>query len=501
MGFQPPALEGFGKLAEILKTNYQKENLQRLAFIQIFEKCISSTRDIAVLMGACVLEMELIRKEYKGFSPKEVKGYFYTSGSSVYSTIESGLGITKKNDLHDDECLIYLFKFYEYIKNLPEETAFFAGSKQHLLNKIKDALKEIKKREENRIELLAQGVPKLLALQKNILALIPDYKKATATRWFPNFKRKLLLEFIELVNETCKLLYTENTITKKNEDHLPEFAYLHTCNVLLGMMLFALVKIEKEYKFLSPSRSELFKHCLQSINAKSLKSIDYEKKILWLKTLSRHIDNIHNQLDYRKKDLSKWQIEIDKFVVELETKKNKPSRIISYVSTATGYAAKYGISFAITQAARTYALPAMGGALVSGLTGPLGLVIYSAAGTMIMTQLGQLVKDNLMPSALAYVYAFILEKIGNVVANTTVGIATYTFTATKQGFQALLGHPALKSEDREFIIDWINTLLKLPNDIMPEKEKSQIRNVLGIENELDEYFVLINPDVTEGVRL
>lgn len=458
--------------------------------------------DNAVLMGVPVFELEAIRKEpqYKGNSPRIKQGYLSKSGSNVFTLIEDRLS-SEKNQLNDDECLIYLFKLYEYIKNLEtEKIAKLGQNKDRLVKQIHEYLKAIKNREKSRIELLAYGTPKLEVLQKKILEMMPNYQKATSSRWFSNSKRISLLEFITLINKTIKVFYSDPSSKKKDNDE-QECAYTQSCNVLLGILLFALISIEKEYKFLSPlgnkitnNGSELFKSSLDILNAKSLKTIDIDKKITWLKALSKHIDDINNKLHYKPKELRSWLLEIDKLIVEQEIKKNRPSRSITYAAKATGYAVQCGVSFGLAQVARTYALPVLSGALVTGLTGVIGLVIYSATGLIVMTGLGRFVSENLMPPAVAYVFTWVLEKIGKEVANKTEGVATYTFVATKQGFQKLIGHPAFKREDREFIYEWINTLLKLPDDIVSEKEKNQIRSVLGIENEIDDSFILLEND-------
>jgi hypothetical protein len=137
----------------------------------------------------------------------------------------------------------------------------------------------------------------------------------------------------------------------------------------------------------------------------------------------------------------------------------------------------------------------LGGALIGGLTGPIGLVIYGASGKIIMTQLGRFVRDNLMPPVVGSIFVRVLEKIAIIPQE---GVATtYTFTATKEGFQALIGHPGLSDDDKKFIREWINTLLRMPDHIFCEQQKKQIREVLGIENQLDETFVFNEQDTAE----
>ena len=176
----------------------------------------------------------------------------------------------------------------------------------------------------------------------------------------------------------------------------------------------------------------------------------------------------------------------------LGIEKVKPSRASGYMKDvikgsaqyASGfvlskYLAKYGfteflVEFALPASLQTAALAA------SAAAGPFLMVGYGVAGTIITTQLGRLVRDKLMPAAVAGVYAKIMEKTGEALGDAVAGTVVSILGVTANGVRYLVGKEE-KIVSNDYLPEWIDTLLTLPDDVMPEDEKSQIRNMLGLE--------------------
>lgn len=504
MSYVMQPLDGLQQKATSLTNEYINEkrrareeiNKQRCQFLQCLASLAKQGANASVITGAVLYELALIKKEYRGVSPRLCKGRLYNTGSWLYSELEAMLGIKEDNSPDDAERLIHVYKFYEYVEALPEkEWVDFGYQKATLLASINERLKKIKKRESNEIELLVYGTPKTDALIRKIRALMTQYESKTQSSFFGNSSRLSLVKFILFISQSCEKNYNYPKIDR--EDNQQECAYLQMCNVLLGGIVYGLLSIQKEYKLRTAENSELYKLLLQTFNAKNLESIPYQKRVFYLKALSSHLELIKGEHKDRSRELSKRQLEIDTFVVTQEKLCETPSRSVNYLSTATGYAAQYGLGFALSQFTNTFALPAIVGTVVggvAGMTGPLGLVIYGATGAIMMTQLGRLVKDRVIPSAAASIFAWALARIGKTVANKTAAVATYTFVADRPGFRALLNDKAIKAEDRQFIMEWINTLLKLPENIMSDEEKSHIREFLGISDALDESFFMVKDE-------
>lgn len=499
-----PSLDQLQKLAIQLIELYKGDNEKRKKFLDFYKRLTEATKFDSdhkkiskILMGALVYELEYIKQvEYRGRSPEKNKsliGKLTGKGSSLYTSIKELLGISPENYLNDDQRLIYLNKFYWYMKkNMKEDTEFLKNIKARLAN--------VKEREMKRIGVLAEGTPALNVLQKNIANLSQEYEEAATFRWYRNPKRFKSLKFIDFINQTCDELYHEGSFGKNANSFPVDFAYLQSCNVRVGAILFVLLSINdeyKSYKFLSPERSKLFKECLTAINVKSLQKISREKRIEWLRALSTHINILKlNKLAYREL-AEKWEkagIDVEKFLTKIEAyinqqevKKAKPT----WSRTIANYLVRCGIGLAAAQYTADLVLPAISTTVIGGLSGPIGMVVYLTGGTLLMTQLGRLVGDNLVPQGVSYLFAWLLDKVGATITNATADAATITVSITKEGLNALRGYPTLKPEDKEFIQDWIDTLLELPNDIMPEMEKDQIRYVLGVKEEMDTNFRVV----------
>lgn len=506
MRYQPPIYKIFQTLPIELKHGYLKakgENPQRLDFIRLYEKLVNNLKldtpenAIKVLLGALIYEMEIIEKEYKGSSPEIRKGWVYNTGSQLYTDIIQALGISKDNILNDDERLIHLFRFYHYIEKIaPENFAddLLCKTKAMLLNNIKVILKRVKQREFKKIDLLVHGAPNLTALKKNISQIYVNYQQAVSSRWFQNKKRNSALVFIDFIEHTCNDLYGKDIPEKNQTEESKDIAYLQAYNTRMGMIVFALTTINNEYTVLSAERSVLFQKCLKTINTKGLDKLEIDKKITWLRALSTHLSNIKSMKEYHQSLKSSWEAQglgnldhlqkhIDNELMILETEKSRPSRALEYLGGATSYAAQYGIGYAATKYLANvtlYTIPKLGLWAAAAATGPVGLVFYGAAGTIISTQLGRFVKDKIVPAAVAGLYAKLLEKIGEAVGNATAGVVVSAFSVSAKGISHLIGLYRQHAHD-SFVQEWVDTLLGLPDDIMSRDEKDQIRQVLGIE--------------------
>jgi hypothetical protein len=507
MRYKAPQIKQLQSLADELRLSYKKskgENPQRLSFITLYDRLVKHMsldlpeKMTKVLIGALVFEMEIIEKEYKGSSAGVSKGWVYNSGSQLYTDIVRLLGVTPENQLSDDERMIHLFKFYEYVqKILPDSCVdqLIWKSKIGLQDAVKAQLKRVKQREFKKIDALVHGTPNLTAIRKNVGKIYVDYQKAVSSRWFQNKKRTSLLVFIDFIDQTCRDLYDKDFSGKETTEQEKDINYMQAFNTRMGLIMFVLTNISNEYAVLSPERSILFQRCLKTVNAKHLSRIEYESKITWLRALSTHLSNIKSLKDYYQKTLKTWEPQglvnienihslIETELTILDAEKNRPSRSVEYLGTATSYAAQYGLAFAATKYAANmalFAIPRLATIAATAAMGPVGLVVYGAAGTIITTQIGRLVKDHLVPVAVAGLYAKILEKIGDAIGGATANVVVSAFSVSAKGISHLIGLYRQKSHD-DFIQEWIDTLLGMPSDLISDAQKDQIRSVLGIDD-------------------
>lgn len=485
---------------------YQGKNPERHQSVAFLRKIASNSNDMKTILGVHTYINEIIGKTYKNNEPNKEKSWF--GGSELYTNTTKILIEFKANT--DIDKLNNLLKLYQYIQSLSviKVQQMLNTSKNKLLQDIEEKMKRVRKRNNKRIALLTHSLPNLENLQKKLRKLASDYnmgkdkEKEKKTKWGLTFfnnnnpKRICLLEFAGFFNETWDLyerkkknerqvLYANSTLSEeeklKEKIRNEQADYEKACQITYGLVLFILLRIQHEYGYMSPSGvlynlgSELLRRPLDEVTPK--------EKAQWLEALNVYLNEIKKDEDF-KNIFGKWEKAFDLEKLWLRIKEYevaavheaRTSKLARYLTTGTSYAAQYGISFGLTQATSKYALTAIGG-IVAGGTGPLGAVIYTAAGTLLMSQIGRFIKDNLVPPTVAYIYASILEKIGNGVATITVGAASQTY-------ESLMNNPNLKQADKDFIRDEIYTLLHVPDSIVSAEEKAQIRYVIGDENNL-----------------
>jgi len=520
MTYQRLPLKDLRALAEELDRTYHsvnsnRKNPQRKSFLALYKEIVNATANqtadneqlVDILTGAALFEMEHIKSEYSYLSPE---------GSDLYSLLKRKLKITQQNPLKDDERLVYLHKFNKYVqntltdenlKNVKESVVQTAWkTKQDLLKNIHGTLKHLRKRDAERIGSLVHGTPNLIALQKNMQEIRKKYRAARDKhRWkmFQSKKREAMCDISEFIHETCNDFYYANY---QQDGSAPNRQTVKSqtdeCNTRLGLSLSILLEINNEYRLLSPKGgwfnggSELYKELLPILNITELNQLQYDDKIAWLRALEIHIDEVRNDKQYYQnltekwkrrgindldKELVKFQDQIRAFRNEQEKEKNLPSRTTRVVTTGLSYATQcglmYGISYAVGQGVTRYALSGVGSAIAATIGGPIGFAIY-AGSTILMTGLSALISNNALSYTTASLFAWVLEKISDNVADAAVGIISYQFSASKEGLDKL--RRELSPENERLFREWVNTLLDLPSDIVSEQEKDQIRNVLGL---------------------
>lgn len=443
------------------------------------------------------MEEDIRRKEYKDASPKRKKGRFYSTGSELSEAIEEVLVINEENELRDEDRFIYLSDLYHHVQDNFDDDINHPlwQRKQNLLDDICLAMLKVKKRDEERIKLLTHGIPKLNMLIKYLREINDAYRKAASARMFTflNSTNRLdLLDFSELIGEACL-----DTLTIENYDE--------TCNVIIGLVLLGIMRIEADYNYLfSPkggyltNGSELWKSFMELLHVDEL---SYDDRIKYLRALSNNVANIlgpdmeenrlkwianiaanqsgpsdPKRIEHMMKKLKYHQEKIDAYINQLQIKKKQPCVAVRCISKGISFTAQWGISYV----AAASVAPLVGGIAAGVLGGPVGVVVYTAAGTIVMSKL-----SGIIPGPVSWAYGWVLHKIGNAIGEGTVKAANYTFSVGKNGLRKLLGHPAIKKEDREFLQRYIDAILQAPSSVVSDKEKAQLRLVLGIEEEAE----------------
>lgn len=536
MSYLPVTLKELRSLAEALEQSYTVDNPKRFNHIALLKKLTQITnvnapayiklkkqlqakgitnpaeleiklnkRISKILLGAAVFVLESLRNECY-FEPR----------STLYNFITRHLKISKINPLHEDDRLVYMNKFYKHqdvlfsdqdlkdVKNvLKEDTRKKATAKLNwdsrisLSEDIKYQLTTVRAKDRKRINFLVHASPELIALQKNIKKINEQYKAEVQKRWrlwANNPKRDAMMQFISAVDKHCMEYYGK----LKEIDQMQKL----DCETRKGLLLYALLKIESEYGMLSPGGgyitggSELYKICLEVLNIKGQNSyaLDFDDKINWLKALSDHITIMKSDPRYQSNtELDKFKNEIDAFKIRQEDEKREPTYANRIIATGVSLTAQYWMSCAIAAYGMTVAQLGIG-ALASFIGGPTGTVIYFGGG-MMMSSMGRFVSAGAMTFATAALYTVVLERLGRSIGNTTAGLISYAFTPTKEGFERAINK--LSPYEKKAFRAWVNTLLEMPVEVVPEIEKEHIRIALGIEKGCNKYVLPENPNKEE----
>lgn len=510
MAYHAPSLSDLLRISAKL-AEYQGKNPQRISFSALYSNLTIILNDetlplekvMNILMGALVYELTLIKhQEYKGKSPKFLKGYVFNSGSRTYTDIKEALRITALNKMGYDERLFYLNEFYKYIQYESDEKDFAQLSmhpkikhqiplawenKEQLCVQIKTAMQSVYTHNQDYIHRLIYGIPLLSGLLKNLAAIDEQHAAQSSD---PNNKQRVFTKrmfgFIaESSQKKCPIPLTED--------------------VCCGAILMTLLEIETAYSRTSwfgwgPTHSTMYNLCLKALNQPKLDNIPLEVRCRWLNALYDYLNpilsdqatnvriatavcsqlpNAQTEATTLCGEMIKFRKTVHTYWSDLEQQRGLPSHTSSMISSGTGYLFGYVAS----QAAQSLIIGGLGaGGLL--LAGPAGQYIFSGTGKLLWTGLGQLVSETALEVAAASMIAWCLARIGYTLGSVAANALLENFTATPDGLIKLLKN--LPAKDQIVFVQFVNTLLEI--DLVTEEEKASIRKVIGLsESEMMPY--------------
>ncbi len=508
-----PTLKDLLELVDFLKKSYKGNNPQRYSFIALFDEITTQLKTTAnnkkiikILLGAAVFELEAINSEYAFLSPET---------SSMYCLLKEKLKISPANPLYNDERLYYLTQFKKYVETfLPEESlqtvAKFVQqptwkNKHELLTHIHAMQKYLRQKQAKHISHITHATPELIAIRQHVDNLLNMYaaKKDDQDKiiWIKhdNAKREKQLNFVRIIRQSCSYFYTTNeakyiSIFQKKE-----------ADVIKGLLLFEIMSIKSEYKWwpVPPEGSrfnkgsELYKNTLSILN--NLPYQSYDEKLRWLRALLEHLANLELdtkyyqeiELEWKKQakvelkdELFSFKTKIQKCIEKLEHEKKQPSYTKWILSSAATYGTYRVLSLGVKvlfdwgASAYTQAGVTM---IATAVSGPAGIAIM-IGGNLLSIAISYAMVEGVIAAGLATISASLLHRVSGAIGNKAAGVIThYQFTASKEGFAELRNK--LSPEDEKAFCRFINTLLTLPEDIVSNEEKDQIKMVLPIEND------------------
>lgn len=512
MAYKVPALIKLMAFISELKKKYGKDgNPQRTSFITLIKSIAASTNFASneakaeMLLALLTFELEKISKSSSS------EGWLW--GSRLRGLIETELNLAK-TPLTDDMRLILINKLYHYLdKNVDLEVIKqekgrddkfdYWPTKSALLTDVKAELITVYKREIRRNDKFITGIPVLASLNESIDGLEESYKKN-------NPKRKALLSFVEQINNTLQYIYPMETVEKTENNPSAQKLRKLAINTRLGLILFAALVIYKEYWLLHPkggivnNGSDVFKDLMKAINVTSLGTIKCKKKISWLKKLEEHFLELSDQKNFDKvckeiklesgekvefsKQLNEFLIKLKAYKLEQEIKFGTQS----YTSWVTEGLSTWGAAKVIDIAVNKV-VPITAPFIVAFIPGigQLGYIVYSLSGMIIMSGLGQLVKNKVLPAVVAGIYGSAKEKMAQVVGNKLGNVVGGSNNMEESVIDEIDRNDDIPNDEKMFIKEYIKTFLTLPDDpqLMSNEDKEKCKKVMGIKQNAEDIVI------------
>ncbi len=496
--FQIPSLEILQSTPLLLEKNSAIDDAQYYSYVELLKKVIEQIQkesDLekikSILVGAHLFEIEMVRSQYSYFSkPKH----------TVDQTLEKQLGIGPQHILSNDEWLTYLSDFYFFVKEKMNETDFKSlhealfnkkkmkliwDQKNAFMAEVHFALKQVINRHAQYISKLVHGVPDLIALRKNIADLRSHYNKARESRYFSkqNTDRDRKFDVIDFLNKALFVFYPEKFPSK--------YTYLQAeeADIRKAILFDVLLDIQDDYKILSPkggwitNGSEFYKISLRALNVEDISEIDGIQKVRGLQALLSYIERVRRYWATERKqmsetlsdDLEKYYSTVTKRFCYEESQLKESSYLRRGVIALASYS--------LTQFLKKN--------VFRGTVIGIGTLVGGVSGGAVGLAAGVLLHSGITSEVAAYLLTYAFEKMGDM----TVDQAQEIVSRFKQHQEN--GEPfwhALKPDEQPVFVKFINTLLKLPADLISDEEKARIRNILGLD---ERKFLELGPNHKE----
>lgn len=497
---------------------YKKSNESRLELITLLEvvhdivanknspdlKPIESDLQ-DVCLGAWVFCFETIANEYRLLNPEFKEGYIYNSGSSLYKILLNELRIDKNHKISEKHKLDYLCKFYNFIFKDKEPVFSEELSAEEIIQskKLKIQLKEqltqmmqsVLAREAQAEKRVLTAIPCESAIDYKMMKLYTDYLSVTKS----NNQERIFLT--QLAVAICK-----NNTPKIDPDNNGIRSFLSRSErIKIGTLLYIMHSIYDSYKVRSPFNSELYTLC-DKVLLGCFSNLDNSTKLNCLTAFLDYISNSQNREDLEKyinknlrdDKLSNEYIYIDPkihlMIKQINSIIDKVSPLPSgfYPSNVTialagigaiiGAAPGYGAGYAVGYGLSLMDQVSLRKEMISGLTRSV-MAIFFETGTYF----GYYAADLMITATLERFFGKMLEALSSFVfAASAGGLSFVVYDVSYKTARDLCSlYFNLDKNMKAFSLcqadlEFINTLLELPEKVLPNSKKEKLRNIVDL---------------------
>lgn len=437
-----------------------------------------------ICLGAYLFCLEQIAAEYRALNPDFAEGYFFNSGSKLYQIILKALGITADNQINQQQKLIYLSQFYQYIFKTKKEVSTEIFQKNNMIfvdvkRQVRERIKATFQYNKNEINKVIHAVPTEVAIDAKMEQMLSEYTIAGS-----NPERKLLARLAQAIAKVLPF----------DEDQEDQKTFLNRRQrIKMGFLLYVMKDIWNSYYVRNPiDNSILYDLARKALNITVIEDFDPHTRLACLSAFEtfivagKNIDKLEHEfkLTYLDPHIHIIRKKLD--VMIEATHRSIPSSVSpatlscaaagALISGVLGYGTGCVLGFTLNQT-DGMVKPKLEFAKVTDYA--LTLILGNAGN-----YLGYYASDLIVEATLERGFAKVFEALSILVGagvGGLIGIVIYDLS-----YQTLrdlcnvyftlrenIDPSLIKDVDPEFV----ECLLSLPKDIFSDAEKAKVCRV------------------------
>ncbi len=515
MGFDTASIDAQTLVRHLrdVEVEYTHQDAERLKLLKIMKavhqvatsqaNSISPIQSAQICMDSWILATLEIESEYTTLDPNYQPGYFYSTGSSLYSLLRTKIGLKEKEQLSEQRKLISLEQLYNYFFNANQDDESRlqelakalqqAGSSlnvEGLRCFLLDALKK---------QLHRDGMSEVVKLFTNALSTETSVAVSTSklvegyehekNHHHLNPQREKLAQITQAV---CAIV--EEEVDASQEKDLPVGTLTTAERIRLGAVLHGLMSIDREYYIRSSTNSAYYRLLKSALNGKSpndfsqemlddclcaYKNFLYDRKVLQ-KVEAYARDNYLNRnlIKHAHSYTDNIQKEIDVF--RFSNPYGTAASIIGTVFAISFMPIGYGAGNVVGQICSATNTTLYLKMYTSDAISNVSKMVFSTAGSW----LGFLAADFFVASSMERAFAVVFQTTARYVGlatGTGIGIVVdKSYQGLKNlieytlGLESKVDPKLINKEDFEFL----HSLLNLPPEVLGVAERAKLEHVI-----------------------
>lgn len=508
LSFEEVTYEELQSVAARLKSDYEsaaKNNPERIKMIELANvmtselKALPSDESTKILKGLYIFVMEVLENEYQSYE----RVFWSRHHSQLYSSLATHLNIPDYTQLDLQTRTIYLAEFYEYIEKNAEHVATQTrwGNQETLMTAVKSVAKALLAKQATHIDMLLTTRPVEDRLKANITNMEAQYLKdceeaaaAQSSSWlslpfsYKKHSNAPYAKFIDFINQHCIENLDNHRGTELNLDLANQGQ--KTYMLRAAAVVYVMLSIEKSYTLLTMARgTKLYDLCRHALSVDTTGNIPPKIMRRWLQNLN---DELEDMVEYRKNYLDKMtssgytdlkkvipkiRLQISKYVSDCLALEGNPN--ISQVTEGVGNVANAVIQARAPEIFKQATNIDPAKIITKKIVKVTGDLVFGDKAKYLVFALNATV----IPLFANICCDTVFEKVGSVVVKGAANIVCFPIVAAVSGILALaeMFKDDVDVNDLRKRVDWIQALMKFPDELFDMYKKKIIENITGLE--------------------